>query len=70
MVPNKQCSQKAVSSKVDFGPALELLRNEILDRRLWISDKWTDTEAGKGVGVRLLDYACGTGNLSIVCRLR
>jgi hypothetical protein len=38
---------------------------------MWLSDKWIDTEAGKaenkeGKGITMLDYACGTGAVSLV----
>jgi ubiquinone/menaquinone biosynthesis C-methylase UbiE len=38
---------------------------------MWLSDKWIDTEAGKaenkeGEGITMLDYACGTGAVSLV----
>lgn len=57
--------QKALSYKTEFSHLLRLLCNQVLTRRLWISDKWTDTPAGKGQEVKMLDYACGVGILSI-----
>lgn len=56
----------ADSYKDGFAKAIEAVSNLTRDRRLWISDKWTDTEAGKGQEVKMLEYACGPGHVSIV----
>lgn len=46
--------------------AVETLSKETRDRRHWISDKWTDTDAGRGQEIKMLEYACGPGYISIV----
>lgn len=48
-----------------FGKVKKQLADLVQSRRLWISDKWTDTEAGKGRELRMLEYACGPGAISI-----
>ncbi|KAA8649764.1 hypothetical protein EYZ11_001690 [Aspergillus tanneri] len=53
------------SYKTDFSSALETLYRTVQSRRLWISDKWTDTEAGKGKEIKVLEYACGPGTTSL-----
>lgn len=56
----------ASTYKDDFANVVEALSNLTRERRLWISDKWTDTEAGKGQEIKMLEYACGPGHISIV----
>ena len=56
----------AKSYKDHVGNAMEMLSRETKDRRHWISDKWTDTDAGKGQEIKMLEYACGPGYISIV----
>ncbi|KAJ5296097.1 hypothetical protein PENANT_c021G10647 [Penicillium antarcticum] len=53
-----------------FAEGLRVLAEQLLLNRMWLSDKWIDTEAGKaenkdGEGVTMLDYACGTGAVSL-----
>lgn len=54
-----------------FAEGLRTLAEQLLLHRMWLSDKWIDTEAGKaenkeGKGITMLDYACGTGAVSLV----
>ena len=49
-----------------FGKVTSQLATLVQDRRLWISDKWTDTEAGKEQDLKMLEYACGPGAVSMV----
>jgi ubiquinone/menaquinone biosynthesis C-methylase UbiE len=54
-----------------FAEGIRTLAEQLLLNRMWLSDKWIDTEAGKadiqdGKGVTMLDYACGTGAISLV----
>lgn len=48
-----------------FGKATSQLATLVQDRRLWISDKWADTDAGKEQNLRMLEYACGPGAVSM-----
>ncbi|KAJ6183447.1 hypothetical protein N7485_002089 [Penicillium canescens] len=53
-----------------FAEGLRTLAEQLLLHRMWLSDKWIDTEAGKaenkeGEGITMLDYACGTGAVSL-----
>jgi len=63
---NSDCSKKAASYMNDFSGVIQSICNQVENRRLWISDKWTDTHAGKGQEFRLLEYACGPGAISVV----
>ncbi|KAL4892667.1 S-adenosyl-L-methionine-dependent methyltransferase [Aspergillus ambiguus] len=63
---NRQVFEKMASTyKTDFGQALQTIYQEVQGRRHWASDTWTDTEAGKGKEIRMLEYACGPGNVSL-----
>ncbi|RJE17786.1 Methyltransferase domain protein [Aspergillus sclerotialis] len=63
---NRQYFDKMASTyKDNFANVVESLSNLTRDRRLWMSDKWTDTEAGKGQEIKMLEYACGPGHVSI-----
>lgn len=46
-----------------------MVAGQTLEHRQWISDRWTDTEAGQGRELRMLDYACGPGSISLVSDL-
>ncbi|KAJ5082901.1 hypothetical protein N7532_011944 [Penicillium argentinense] len=48
-----------------FADAMKTLCDETLKHRLWLSDRWTDTEAGKDGAVKMLEYACGPGIISM-----
>lgn len=45
---------------------MKILAEQTLKHRLWLSDRWTDSGAGKGQEVKLLEYACGPGVISMV----
>lgn len=57
----------ATAYKDRFANVMKTLSEETFKHRSWISDRWTDTEAGKGKEIRLLEYACGPGVISMVC---
>ncbi|KAJ5854744.1 hypothetical protein N7534_007287 [Penicillium rubens] len=48
-----------------FADGLRMLSAQTLQRRHWINDRWTDTEAGRGQQIKLLEYACGPGVISM-----
>lgn len=48
-----------------FADALRMLSAQTLQHRHWINDRWTDTEAGRGQQIKLLEYACGPGVISM-----
>ncbi|PLB50186.1 S-adenosyl-L-methionine-dependent methyltransferase [Aspergillus steynii IBT 23096] len=51
--------------KDDFSDAMAKMYRTVQERRLWASDTWTDTEAGKGKEIKVLEYACGPGTVSL-----
>jgi hypothetical protein len=50
----------------DFVKVVETLVNVAQSQRTWVSDVWIDTEAGKGKELKMLEYACGPGHISLV----
>lgn len=44
-----------------------MLAKQTLAHRGWISDRWTDTKAGQSQKIKMLEYACGPGVVSMVC---
>ena len=66
-VSDKYSSKLAGSYMDGFTNSIELLCRQVYNRRLWFSDNWTDTEAGKGKEIKMLEYACGPGAVSGVC---
>ncbi|KAL2865526.1 class I SAM-dependent methyltransferase [Aspergillus lucknowensis] len=63
---NRQVFDKqARTYQSEFSKAVETLVNVVQGKRTWISDTWTDTDAGKGMDVRMLEYACGPGHISL-----
>lgn len=54
------------SYKTDFSDFMTKLYRTVQDRRPWVSDTWTDTDAGKGKEIKILEYACGPGTVSLV----
>ncbi|KAL4811174.1 S-adenosyl-L-methionine-dependent methyltransferase [Aspergillus unguis] len=63
---NRQTFDKeARTYKSDFSKAMETVTNVVRNERTWISDTWTDTEAGKGKDIKMLEYACGPGHVSL-----
>lgn len=59
----------AVNYQGRFANIMETLSKETLKNRSWISERWTDSEVGKGRDISMLEYACGPGVISMVCRL-
>lgn len=59
-------SKLAKSYTSDFKSILESICRLVDSHRPWISDAWIDTEAGKGKEIKMLEYACGTGPVSLV----
>ncbi|KAL4862037.1 hypothetical protein BDV12DRAFT_179343 [Aspergillus spectabilis] len=49
----------------EFPNVVETLINVVQDQRTWVSDVWTDTEKGKGKEIKMLEYACGPGHISL-----
>lgn len=64
VLPN---SKLAASYKGRFADASRMLASQTLQHRSWISDRWTDTESGSGKEIKMLEYACGPGVVSMVC---
>ena len=56
----------AATYQSKFADSMKIIAEQTLKHRLWLSDRWTDTEAGKGQEVKLLEYACGPGVVSMV----
>ncbi|OGM50118.1 SAM-dependent methyltransferase [Aspergillus bombycis] len=50
--------------KTRFEKGTKLLYRLTQEKRLWCSDVWTDTEAGQGKEIKVLEYACGPGVVS------
>ena len=59
-------SQMATTYKDKFAQSLKMLSEQTAKHRSWISDRWTDSEAGKGQEIKMLEYACGPGVISMV----
>lgn len=59
-------SEMAASYKERFALSMKFLAEQTLKHRLWISDRWTDTQAGEGQESKMLEYACGPGVISMV----
>lgn len=57
----------ATAYKDRFANVMKTLSEQTLKHRLWLSDRWSDTEAGKDSEIRMLEYACGPGVISMVC---
>lgn len=56
----------ATTYQSKFADTMKIIAEQTLKHRLWLGDRWTDTEAGKGQEVKLLEYACGPGVVSMV----
>ncbi|CAG7917701.1 unnamed protein product [Penicillium olsonii] len=48
-----------------FADASRMLASQTVQHRNWISERWTDTAAGKSKEIRMLEYACGPGVVSM-----
>ncbi|KAJ5769838.1 uncharacterized protein N7511_001889 [Penicillium nucicola] len=69
-VMQKYFEDLAPMYKERFAEGLRVLTEQLVLNRMWLSQKWTDTQAGSadkkdGEGVSMLDYACGTGAVSL-----
>ncbi|RAK89507.1 SAM-dependent methyltransferase [Aspergillus costaricaensis CBS 115574] len=63
---NRQYFDKLAKSYTsDFKSILESICRLVDSHRPWINDAWIDTEAGKGKDIKMLEYACGTGPVSL-----
>ncbi|KAJ5174365.1 uncharacterized protein N7482_000242 [Penicillium canariense] len=56
--------QMAATYQSKFADSMKILSNQTLKHRLWLGDRWTDTEAGRGQEIKMLEYACGPGVIS------
>ncbi|OJJ57444.1 hypothetical protein ASPSYDRAFT_46589, partial [Aspergillus sydowii CBS 593.65] len=64
---NRQVFEKQSRTyRSEFGKVVETLINVVKNKRTWASDTWTDTKAGKGKEIKVLEYACGPGHVSLV----
>ncbi|KAL2803037.1 S-adenosyl-L-methionine-dependent methyltransferase [Aspergillus granulosus] len=63
---NRQVFEKQSRTyKSDYKKGVETLVNVAQTQRTWVSDVWADTEAGKGKELKMLEYACGPGHISL-----
>lgn len=60
----------ATAYKDRFANVMKILSDETLKHRSWISHRWVDTEAGKDQEIKMLEYACGPGVVSMVCTVK
>ncbi|KAJ5564476.1 hypothetical protein N7513_000718 [Penicillium frequentans] len=60
----KYFDQLATTYQDKFADSMKMLSEQTLANRLWISDIWTDTVA-QDQEIRMLEYACGPGNISM-----
>ncbi|CAG8940146.1 unnamed protein product [Penicillium salamii] len=60
----------AATYKGRFADASRMLASQTVQHRNWISERWTDTEAGKNKEVKMLEYACGPGVVSMANQAR
>ncbi|KAJ5679752.1 hypothetical protein N7462_007996 [Penicillium macrosclerotiorum] len=61
----KYFDQMAATYKAEFSEAIKMLSEQTLKHRLWLSDRWVDTDVGKGQDLKMLEYACGPGYISM-----
>lgn len=66
MVSDKHGSKMAGSYLEGFAQAIQTIIRQVQNHRLWLSDQWTDTEVGSGKELKMLEYACGPGAISMV----
>ncbi|KAJ5637813.1 hypothetical protein N7490_007692 [Penicillium lividum] len=60
----KYFDQLATTYEDKFADSMKMLSEQTLQHRLWISDQWTDT-VNQDQEIRMLEYACGPGNISM-----
>ncbi|KAL4920273.1 S-adenosyl-L-methionine-dependent methyltransferase [Aspergillus aurantiobrunneus] len=51
--------------KSEFEKVVKTLVNVVQNQRTWVSDTWIDTLAGKAKEIKVLEYACGPGHISL-----
>lgn len=56
----------ASTYKDEFADSMEMLSDKTLEHRLWISDTWTDATTNPDQEIKMLEYACGPGHISMV----
>ncbi|KAI9369944.1 S-adenosyl-L-methionine-dependent methyltransferase [Aspergillus egyptiacus] len=71
---------QSTTYKTDFAKVIQTLTRTILERRLWISNRWTDTypasnpkagtenetgDINNSNHIKMLEYACGPGHISL-----
>lgn len=59
----------ASTYKDEFAESMKLLSDKTLEHRLWISGTWTDTAINPDQEIKMLEYACGPGHISMVRHL-
>ncbi|KAJ5086913.1 hypothetical protein NUU61_008220 [Penicillium alfredii] len=64
-VNRKYFDQLATTYQDRFARAVKTITEQTQQHRLWLSDRWTDTAAGQGQEVKMLEYACGPGTVSM-----
>ncbi|KAF7713657.1 Uncharacterized protein PECH_001130 [Penicillium ucsense] len=57
--------QMASTYQTKFADSMKIIAEQTAKHRLWISDRWSDTESGKGQELKMLEYACGPGVVSM-----
>ncbi|KAL4944874.1 hypothetical protein BDV06DRAFT_219930 [Aspergillus oleicola] len=63
---NRQAfEEKSRTYRAEFPKVVDDLVNAFQIHRNWFSDTWTDTSAGKNKDVKMLEYACGPGHISL-----
>ncbi|KAL3480641.1 S-adenosyl-L-methionine-dependent methyltransferase [Aspergillus californicus] len=63
---NRQVFDKqARTYKTEFAKGVETLVNVAKTQRTWVSDAWIDTKTGEGKDIKILEYACGPGHISL-----
>ncbi|KAK5795929.1 hypothetical protein VI817_005214 [Penicillium citrinum] len=55
----------ATEYKDRFADSMKTLSEQTLKHRFWLSDQWLDTEVGKDKNIKMLEYACGPGVISM-----
>jgi hypothetical protein len=59
-------SKRAQAYLTDFAEGTKFLSEEAKRRRQWVGSMWTDALEGKEQDIKLLEYACGPGYITMV----